>query len=336
MATVSQLLSTVSQMNQKIQSLEKQLKDKPKQQDSKDIEKKVADTVKKELPGILHDAIKREIAVEIVQSTKNVVNEMKSEYTTRVKDAVVNEVSKRVNESVKDVRKGLVNEYKKTIKLEFTHLFEDNILPHCEKVIGDAMGSLLKKVDGIVEKNKDEMQTMRDQIKVQENEYKTDKREFDEIKDNMKSLKEKMSEPKQEHPRLGQFPKPKTDEQILIDNATKEYMQFDRVNSTQIFTSDLEIDKDFQRTSSLNSSMIAPQAFPNLIETPKHTFDEPTFDPQPPAPVFPEPDADMQKAAKILTSIVMGQNMEAVNKVFSNSSLIQKLGAFIKKNQEWG
>ena len=42
----------------------------------------------RKMPSIITETIRRDIAVDIVQSTKKVVNEIKTEYTTRVKDHI--------------------------------------------------------------------------------------------------------------------------------------------------------------------------------------------------------------------------------------------------------
>ena len=93
---IEALLGTVQKMNDWIKSLEKQLRQRPQKQDIKEVEKKVSDQLWKDLPHLITEADKNEIAVDVIKNTKQMVLDIKSDYSNKVKKIVVEETSRKV------------------------------------------------------------------------------------------------------------------------------------------------------------------------------------------------------------------------------------------------
>ena len=105
----AKLLESVTKMNARIIKLEHQQKDSHRKE-MKELEKKVTETVRKELSGILQETLRKEIAVEVISETKKIVTDIKKDAFSRLKTLVVQEVSSLMKDKSEEITKSCIVE----------------------------------------------------------------------------------------------------------------------------------------------------------------------------------------------------------------------------------
>lgn len=87
---------------------------KPKVNDFSDIDGKVVDIIKKEVPNFIQDALKHELA-DLIKICKLSVNEMKNEQVNLIRSGVVNELRKIIKEHMTRLKAEIVEEFREKI-----------------------------------------------------------------------------------------------------------------------------------------------------------------------------------------------------------------------------
>jgi len=67
------------------------------------------------------------------------VLDIKSDYSNKVKKIVVDEIGGRLETVIGGLKSGIIEDFQKSVKKEFQVIFEDELLPFCEKVIQEGM-----------------------------------------------------------------------------------------------------------------------------------------------------------------------------------------------------
>ena len=54
------------------------------------------------------------------------------------------------------IRKGLIDDFQKQVRTEFTHLFEHELMPFCERAISKSMEGVLEKLGACIDETKEQ------------------------------------------------------------------------------------------------------------------------------------------------------------------------------------
>ena len=84
--------------------------------------------------------------MDVVKNTKQMVQDIKSDYANKVKKIVVDEIGFKLDSVIGNLKNGIIDDFQKQVKEQFRVIFEDELMPFCEKVISEGMQKEVEKL----------------------------------------------------------------------------------------------------------------------------------------------------------------------------------------------
>jgi len=130
----------------------------------KSVEDLVVKTIREQLPSLLSETVKQNVASTIVKQTKSEMSGIHNSNFERIEKTVMTFAENKLNESEKAIEAKAKDKINSVISDKFKEIFKSTVLPHCEKMIEETMTELIDTVKQCLEENESKVKEIEERV----------------------------------------------------------------------------------------------------------------------------------------------------------------------------